>query len=127
MKDPIIDDEDDNEVARVSCGTTAGDIVLELKRQWSPHGYDRAVELFERGYYDHSHFFRTVPGFLVQFGISYSNDRELIQLGKSTIPDDPQLQPPIKFEEGTISYAGTVLIIYQNHKMLGSYRPTKTD
>ena len=31
---------------------------------------DRAVELFDRGYYDKSHFFRVIPNFLVQFGIS---------------------------------------------------------
>jgi Cyclophilin type peptidyl-prolyl cis-trans isomerase/CLD len=92
--------------AVISCGTTKGPIVMEMVREWSPHGYDRAVELFESGFYDESHFFRVVPHFLVQFGISYSQDATLKQLGRSTIPDDPQLDPPIKFEPGIISYAG---------------------
>jgi cyclophilin family peptidyl-prolyl cis-trans isomerase len=94
------------ETATVVCGTTKGDLELELHRAWSPHGYDRAVDLFERGYYDHTHFFRAVPNFLVQFGITYSADPNLIQLGRSTIPDDPQLPHKIPFEPGTISFAG---------------------
>ena len=59
-----------DEVSIVRCGTTAGDIALEFHRAWSPHGYDRAVELFERGFFDSTHFFRVVPNFLVQFGIT---------------------------------------------------------
>ena len=94
-------------VARVECGTTAGDIVLELHRAWSPAGYDRAVHLFARGFFDRSHFFRTVPHFLVQFGISYApHDEALQQMARTAIPDDPPHVPPIQFKEGTISYAG---------------------
>jgi cyclophilin family peptidyl-prolyl cis-trans isomerase len=98
----------DDERAIVRCDTTKGPIVFEFLRHWSPHGYDRAVYLFEKGFYDHTHFFRAVPHFLVQFGITYSEDKELLQMGNSqTIPDDPQLDPPIPFEVGTISYAGS--------------------
>lgn len=50
----------------VRCKTTAGPFTLQLKRSLSPIGYDRAVELFERGFYDHSYFFRVVKNFLVQ-------------------------------------------------------------
>mgnify|MGYP003867326891 CR=1 FL=1 len=57
-------------VATITCGTTKGDFEMTLYRYWSPHGYDRAVTLFHAGYYDNSHFFRVVPNFLVQFGIS---------------------------------------------------------
>ncbi|GKY98975.1 hypothetical protein MPSEU_000853200 [Mayamaea pseudoterrestris] len=100
--------DEEDERAIVKCGTTKGPITLEFHRQWSPHGYDRAVHLFERGFFDHSHFFRAVPNFLVQFGITYSNDEELVELGNAqTIPDDPQLDPPIAFDVGTISYAGS--------------------
>ena len=56
-------------VAIVECGTTAGPFAIQLRKEWSPLGYERALELFERGFYDHSHFFRVLPGFLVQFGI----------------------------------------------------------
>ena len=91
----------------VHCTTTAGPISFKIVEKWSPNGFDRALELFRRGFYDGSHFFRVVPGFLVQFGMSYSKDVELIQFAEFTIQDDPQLNPPIKFEEGVISFAGS--------------------
>ena len=66
---PQIDEEEVDEFSQFLCGTTAGDFEFVLYRNWSPAGYDRAVQLFERGFYDHSHFFRVVPNFLAQFGI----------------------------------------------------------
>jgi peptidyl-prolyl cis-trans isomerase A (cyclophilin A) len=95
------------ETASIKCGSSAGSFEMEMIRAWSPMGYDRAVELFEKGYYDQSHFFRVVPKFLVQFGISYTTDEELKRFARTTIPDDVQLDPPIPFVEGTISYAGS--------------------
>lgn len=100
-----------DEIAIVSCDTTKGMMVWELYRYWSPAGYDRAVHLLERKFYDESHFFRTVPNFLVQFGISYTTDESLQQLALQRIPDDPQHNPPIPFTLGTISYAGTLNIL----------------
>jgi len=99
------DEVEEEKSATVSCGTSAGPIKMKLYREWSPLGYDRAVELFERGFYDNSHFFRTVPGFLVQFGITYSDDMELKRFGRTAIPDDEPVEG-ISFKEGTISYAG---------------------
>ena len=66
--DPKVNDD---EIALIECSTTAGSFKMKLIREWSPHGYDRAVYLFQHGFYDTSHFFRTVPGFLVQFGIRF--------------------------------------------------------
>jgi len=97
----------DNEEAIIRCGTTKGDITLHLIREWSPNGYDRAVELYERHFYDGSHFYRAVPKFLVQFGISYTKDKELQSFARKTIQDDPKHDPPIEFHPGTISYAGS--------------------
>mmetsp|Transcript_21658 Transcript_21658/g.30571 ORF Transcript_21658/g.30571 Transcript_21658/m.30571 type:complete len:255 (+) Transcript_21658:76-840(+) len=95
---------DEEDIAIVRCGTSTGPIVLQLHRKWSPNGYDRAVELFRRGFYDNTHFFRVVPEFLVQFGITYSTNKKLKKFANNPIPDDPSLG--IKFHEGTISYAG---------------------
>jgi hypothetical protein len=36
------------EEAIVKCGTSKGPIVMQLHRDWSPNGYDRATELFEK-------------------------------------------------------------------------------
>eukprot|EP00533_Pseudo-nitzschia_delicatissima_P012870 CAMPEP_0197264016 /NCGR_PEP_ID=MMETSP1432-20130617/1541_1 /TAXON_ID=44447 /ORGANISM="Pseudo-nitzschia delicatissima, Strain UNC1205" /LENGTH=300 /DNA_ID=CAMNT_0042728609 /DNA_START=57 /DNA_END=959 /DNA_ORIENTATION=- len=96
-----------DEEAIIHCGTTKGDITLQLIREWSPNGYDKAVALFERHFYDNSHFFRAVPNFLVQFGISYSEDKELQHFAKTSIQDDPKHDPPIEFHPGIISYAGS--------------------
>ena len=101
---------------------------LRLQTQeWSPIGYDRAVELFERHFYDDSHFFRAVPNFLVQFGISYTEDKELKAFARKPIQDDPKFDPPIEFHPGIISYAGSgpnsrtsqLFISYGSSKNLG--------
>ena len=97
----------DEQHAIVSCTTIKGEIVMHMHRSWSPNGYDRAVSLFERGYYDSSHFFRVVPHFLVQFGISYTNDMELKRFADTTINDDPKRQELMPFREGYMSYAGS--------------------
>ena len=65
------------------------------------------MELFERHFYDGSHFYRAVPKFLVQFGISYSKDKELQSFARKQIQDDPKHDPPIEFHPGIISYAGS--------------------
>lgn len=106
----IVDDDyydADHETSIISCSTSAGDFKMKLHKDWSPIGYVRAVELFDRGFYDNSHFFRVVKNFLVQFGISYTQDKDLRQFARQTIKDDPQLDPPIEFAEGVVSYAGS--------------------
>jgi peptidyl-prolyl cis-trans isomerase A (cyclophilin A) len=93
--------------AIVSCSTTAGPLLMHFHRAWSPRGYERATTLFERGYYDHSHFFRVVPHFLVQFGIGYNIKEDLKKLASSSIPDDPKRQDLLPFKEGMMSFAGS--------------------
>lgn len=118
---------EEKEVAFVKCHTTAGPFTMKFQKEWAPLGYERAVTLFERGYYDSAHFFRVVPNFLVQFGITYSDDHELRKFGRSTIPDDPKHDPTIPFDEGIISFAGSgkdsrtsqLFIAYAPSKSLG--------
>lgn len=50
--------------------TTKGDFVIKVTREWSPLGADRFYNLVKSGFYDGASFFRVVPGFVVQFGIS---------------------------------------------------------
>jgi len=105
------DDRENNndEKAKVTCDTTKGKFTMHFIREWSPIGYDRALKLFENGFYDNTHFFRCIHGFLVQFGISYTKDDELKNYAyNNPIKDDPHLYnpQPIKFTEGIISFAG---------------------
>lgn len=50
--------------------TTVGDFVVEVHREWAPLGADRFYNLVKYGYFANASFFRVVPGFVVQFGLS---------------------------------------------------------
>jgi cyclophilin family peptidyl-prolyl cis-trans isomerase len=93
-------------VSLVHCSTTAGPVSFKLFEKWSPNGYDRALELFWRGFYDGSHFYYVNPDHLAMFGMSYSTDEELVKFSAQPILDDPPLDTPIEFEEGMISFDG---------------------
>mmetsp|Transcript_3865 Transcript_3865/g.5824 ORF Transcript_3865/g.5824 Transcript_3865/m.5824 type:complete len:339 (-) Transcript_3865:127-1143(-) len=99
--------DSDGEWSSVECTTTAGTFTMEFYKKWSPIGYERAFELFQRGWYDGSHLFRVIHGFLAQFGMSYTKNQELRHFADLTIPDDPQLEPRVPFDEGVISFAGS--------------------
>lgn len=76
---------------RVKIETTAGNFVIEVHRDWSPHGADRFYELVRDGYYNDSRFFRVVQGRWVQFGIS-GDSRIARRWRHRVIPDDPLLE-----------------------------------
>lgn len=109
----------------VECETTAGVFKMEFHQDWSPNGYDRAIKLFDAGFYDDTHFFRVIKNFLVQFGISYSHDRVLSILANTPLQDDPQLNPPIPFDEGVISFAGKGPNSRTSHLFI-AYGPVKS-
>jgi peptidyl-prolyl cis-trans isomerase A (cyclophilin A) len=50
--------------------TTKGDFTVEVTRAMSPLGADRFYNLVKYGFYNGAGFFRVVPGFVVQFGLS---------------------------------------------------------
>jgi peptidyl-prolyl cis-trans isomerase A (cyclophilin A) len=50
--------------------TTAGNFTVSVTREWSPLGADRFYNLVRHGYYNDVRFFRVIPGFMAQFGIS---------------------------------------------------------
>ena len=54
----------------VELDTTKGAIVIDVRRDWAPHGADRFYELVQNGYYTDVAFFRVVSGFMAQVGIS---------------------------------------------------------
>jgi len=71
--------------------TTAGDFVIEVHREWAPLGADRFYNLVRYGYFTNAAFFRVVPGFVVQFGLSA--DPAVNKVWKTaTIQDDPVVQ-----------------------------------
>ena len=68
--------------------TSAGTFVIEVHRDWAPNGADRFYNLVKNGYFDNIRFFRVIPGFMVQFGIS--GDPSLNTVWREArIPRDP--------------------------------------
>jgi peptidyl-prolyl cis-trans isomerase A (cyclophilin A) len=55
---------------KVKFTTTRGDFTVTVTRAWAPIGADRFYNLVKHHFYDNASFFRVVPGFVVQFGIS---------------------------------------------------------
>jgi len=78
-------------VFRAKFTTTAGDFVVEVHRDWAPLGADRFYNLVRYGYFTNAAFFRVVPGFVVQFGLS-ANPAVNKVWDSAKIQDDPVVQ-----------------------------------
>jgi peptidyl-prolyl cis-trans isomerase A (cyclophilin A) len=87
--------------ALVRLVTTRGDIDVMIRGHWAPNGAKQAYEAFARNYYDGARFFRTIRGFVSQFGIAADSARTAAWLGRS-IPDDPVTQSN---RRGTLVFA----------------------
>jgi peptidyl-prolyl cis-trans isomerase A (cyclophilin A) len=73
---------------RVRLETTAGDVVVEVQRDWAPLGADRFYNLVKAGFYDDTRVYRVIDGFMAQFGLN--GDPYVNQAWKSQyIVDDP--------------------------------------
>ncbi len=71
--------------------TTAGVFVVEVHRAWAPLGADRFYNLVRYGYFTDAAFFRVVPGFVVQFGLSADPAINKVW-AMANIQDDPVVQ-----------------------------------
>ena len=72
---------------RVEFQTTAGTIVIDIHRDWSPHGADRLFNLVRIGFFEDVAFFRVIDDFMAQFGLHGDPDVNQAWL-QATIPDD---------------------------------------
>lgn len=79
------------EVWKAKFTTTKGDVVIEVTRAWAPLGVDRFYNLVKNHYYDGATFFRVLPGFVAQFGISARPAVSKVWTN-AKIPDDPVTQ-----------------------------------
>lgn len=86
---------------RVAFETSKGRFVVQVDRKLAPRGADRFYELVVDHFFDDNRFFRVVPGFVAQFGLS--NDKETNELwDDKTIPDDSVRTSNVR---GTLVYA----------------------
>ena len=76
---------------QVTFHTTKGDFVVDVTRSWAPLGADRFYNLVKHGFFTGAPFFRVVPGFVVQFGLSASPAVNKVW-ADADIKDDPVTQ-----------------------------------
>jgi len=83
--------------------TTKGDIVIEVHRDWAPRGADRFYNLVRAGFFTDVYFFRVIPGFMAQFGVSSRPEVSKVW-SNSNLIDDPVKESNIR---GMVTYAKT--------------------
>jgi peptidyl-prolyl cis-trans isomerase A (cyclophilin A) len=81
--------------------TTKGTVVIKVTRDWAPIGADRFYNLVKNGFYNNASFFRMIPGFIVQFGISADPNISAVW-HDADIQDDPVKQSNAA---GTVTFA----------------------
>ena len=81
--------------------TNKGDFIVEVRRDWAPNGADRFYNLVKKGFYDETRFFRTISGFMVQFGLS-ANPKISAAWRTQTLKDDAVKQSNVR---GLVSFA----------------------
>jgi peptidyl-prolyl cis-trans isomerase A (cyclophilin A) len=86
---------------RVKFTTTHGDFTVEVHREWAPIGADRFYNLVRNRYFTNAAFFRIVPNFIVQFGLSADPAVNKVW-EKAAIKDDPVKQHNTR---GTLVFA----------------------
>lgn len=86
---------------QVKFDTSRGEFTITVTRAWAPLGADRFYNLIKHHYFDNAHFFRVVPNFVAQFGLS-AYPAVTAAWEKATIKDDSHSQSNKK---GTITFA----------------------
>src|SRR5580700_2970877 len=86
---------------KVQFSTTRGDFVVTVTRSWAPLGADRFYNLVRHHFYDNATFFRVLPNFMAQFGISAYPAVNAVWTN-ANIKDDPVTQSNIR---GYVTFA----------------------
>ncbi len=86
---------------KVKLTTTKGDVIIQVNRGWAPLGSDRFYNLVKYGFYTNAAFFRIVPRFVAQFGISARPEVTAVW-ENARIPDDRVLESN---KRGTLTFA----------------------
>ena len=103
LKNPASLNEKAPATYKVRLDTSAGPVVIEVHRDWSPLGADRFYNLVKNGFYDGVRFFRVLPGFMAQGGMS--PDPAIQRLwGRNNFNDDPVKQSN---KRGFVTFAKT--------------------
>jgi cyclophilin family peptidyl-prolyl cis-trans isomerase len=85
---------------KVAFETSRGRFVVVVYKAWAPIGVDRFHEQVEQHFFDNARFFRTLPGFVTQFGLNA--DPKHNDYMKKPLKDDPVKQSN---KHGTLTFA----------------------
>lgn len=85
----------------VAFTTSRGRFDILAHREWSPLAVDRLHFLVSQRYYDGARFFRVIPGFVVQWGISGDPAVNPVW-AERTVPDEPVRRSNTR---GRVAYA----------------------
>jgi len=88
-------------IYRVKLTTTKGDVLIEVTRAWAPRGADRFYNLVRAGYFNDCAFYRVIPKFMAQFGISARPEVNKA-FATANIPDEPRKESN---KRGMVSFA----------------------
>ena len=88
LKNPASLTEQAPATYKAAFDTSVGKFVITVHRAWAPNGADRFYNLVKNGFYDETRFFRVVPDFMVQFGIS-GDPAIAAPWQNASIKDDP--------------------------------------
>ena len=86
---------------RVKLDTTAGPVVIEVKRELAPKGADRFYQLVKEGFYDDIRAFRVLDGFMAQMGMAGDPETNA-KWSEKRIADDPVKASNTR---GTVTFA----------------------
>jgi peptidyl-prolyl cis-trans isomerase A (cyclophilin A) len=100
---PALLKEKSPETFQVKFTTTRGDFVVTVNRAWAPIGADRFYNLVKHHFYDNASFFRVIPAFVVQFGLS-AYPPVSAAWEKANLQDEPVTQSN---KRGYLTYAKT--------------------
>ncbi len=86
---------------KVRFDTTKGPVLIQVERDWAPIGADRFYTLVKTGYLNGDRFFRVVPNFIIQFGIS-GDPKLTARWRQANLQDDPVKENNMR---GTVTFA----------------------
>jgi len=93
------------ETYEVTFETTRGNFVIQVTRAWAPIGADRFYNLVKHGFFNGDPFFRVMPGFVVQFGLT-GHPEVNRAWQNANLPDDPVKEHNLP---GYITFAKTAM------------------
>jgi hypothetical protein len=84
-----------------------GDFVVTVREKKAPLAAARFREMVNTGFFDGCKFYRVIPGFLVQFGLSGNATQQHAWDAKGNLRDETHIEQPDWNMRGTIAFVSS--------------------